>query len=159
MTDLALLFSDHGDFDLVIESGDLLADEGLTTTVTISLYTDRLARPDDPLPSYTSGQVSDRRGWWGAEGADLGSRLWLLYREKELASVVARAQEYAEESLAWLSALGGAVQVKASNDRPGRLRLDIEARDASPGRRTGRWTAFLDYGEVRRVELLGAHQG
>ena len=162
MTDLALLFTEHGDFDLIIENRDLLGDEGLQTAVTVSLFTDRVARPDDPLPEYLPGHYSDRRGWWGdlcrenGRSRPIGSRLWLLFREKELPEVVARAREYAAESLSWLPLLGGGFTAEAFDDRPGRLRLEIEASLPGPTERTGRWTAFLDYGEIRRVELLGA---
>ena len=165
MTDLALLFSEHGDFDLMVEAGDLLGDEGLTTAITISLFTDRLARQDDPLPEHLPGQVSDRRGYWGSlarrpnlDDANeiIGSRLWLLHREKELQAVVHRAQDYAGEGLAWLPALGGAVQLEVTAPGHGRLQIDVEARDNGPNRRTQRWTAFLDYNEKRVVELKGA---
>ena len=97
MHDLALLNTEHGDFDLVIEDGDLLGDDGLMTAVTISVFTDRLARDDDPLPESMPGQVSDRQGWWGdlmrldGRAAPIGSRLWLLNREKETQEVVNRA--------------------------------------------------------------------
>ncbi|MGT2507918.1 phage GP46 family protein [Cupriavidus basilensis] len=45
-----------------------------------------------------------RRGWWGdlLAARPIGSRLWLLSREKQTAEVVRLAREYAEESLAWL---------------------------------------------------------
>ncbi|MDL2226540.1 phage GP46 family protein [Deltaproteobacteria bacterium OttesenSCG-928-M10] len=161
MTDLALLFTEHGDFDLVIENRDFLGDEGLQTAVTVSLFTDRVARADDPLPEYLPGQKSDRRGWWGdlsrenGRSRPIGSRLWLLFREKELPETVRRAREYAAESLAWLAAAGGAYAVEAFDDRPGRLRLEIEAAGPGPTERSSRWTAFLTYAEPRRVELLG----
>jgi phage gp46-like protein len=163
MTDLALLFTDRGDFDLVIADNDFLGDEGLQTAITVSLFTDRVARVDDPLPEYLPGQVSDRRGWWGdpvrADGRSrpIGSRLWLLFREKELPEVVHRAREYAAESLSWLPALGGASRVEAFDDRPGRLRIEIEAAGPKPTERSNRWTVFLSYNEPRRVELLGIH--
>ena len=162
MMDLALLFTDRGDFDLSIVDGDLLGDDGLTAAVTVSLFTDRVARPDDPLPAAMPGQEPDRRGWWGdlleLDGRvnPIGSRLWLLGREKELQETVNRAREYADESLAWLKALGGDYSVAASDVRPARLRIDVEA--ASPGqtRKTSKWTAFLDYSQPYRVEFKGA---
>ena len=81
MYDLALLNSDAGDFDLSIVDGDLLGDDGLMTAVTVSLFTDRLAREDDPLPESMPGKEPDRRGWWGdlvrldGRANPIGSRL------------------------------------------------------------------------------------
>ena len=161
MFDLALQNTDHGDFDLSIQDGDLLGDDGLMTAVIVSLYTDRLARDDDPLPEHMPGQKSGRRGWWGdlarLDGRinPVGSRLWLLDREKELPDVVRRAGEYAAESLAWLKALGGDFTVKAADERPGCLRLDISVTDPGPARRTDKWTAFLDYSQGRKFTLKG----
>ncbi len=43
--------------------------------------------------------------------APVGSRLWLLSREKTLSSVVSRAQAYADEALAWLHKSGAATSV------------------------------------------------
>lgn len=115
-------------FDLAVADGDLAVDAGLETAVTISLFTDRRAEPDDILPDGGS----DRRGWWGdawpaVEGDRIGSRLWLLSREKQAPDVLRRAREYAAEALQWLVADGIAsdVQVEAGNPRPGLLALDI----------------------------------
>jgi phage gp46-like protein len=161
MIDLALLSSDKGDFDLVIEDNDLLGDEGLTTAITVSLFSDRLALADDRLPEFMPGQTSDRRGWWGdlvrldGRESPIGSRLWLLSREKELQETVNRAQEYAAESLEWLRNAGGDFIVEAEDKRPGMLKLNVQANQPGPGRRTSKWTAFLDYSLVRLVELKG----
>jgi phage gp46-like protein len=161
MIDLALLPTERGDFDLTVEGGDLLGDDGTQTAVTVSLFTDRVAKPDDSLPEYFPGRAGDRRGWWGdllevaGRVNPIGSRLWLLFREKELPEVVSRAKEYADESLAWIKPLGGDYVVAATDVRPARLMLSISV--ASPGqeRRTANWTAFLDYGQPYRVELKG----
>ena len=74
----------------------------------------------------------DRRGWWAdaypAIAEDrIGSRLWLLSREKQLPSVLARAREYAEEALAWMveDGVAEAVEVEASWVRSGLLGLLI----------------------------------
>ena len=163
MSDLALLGTDRGDFDLAIEGGELLGDDGLMTAVTVSLFSDRLAREDDPLPESMPGRVGDRRGWWGdlvrldGRANPIGSRLWLLNREKELQETVNRAAEYATEGLAWLKALGGDFSVAASDERPGRLRLNIEVKALGPARKTDKWTAFVDYGQPRAVSLKGVY--
>jgi phage gp46-like protein len=114
--------------DWQLAGGSLAADDGLESAVIISLFTDRRAHDDDSLPDDSG----DRRGWWGdsynPDSKDrIGSRLWLLSREKQLPAVLARAQDYAEEALAWLVADGvaGRVTVNASNPRMGLLALDI----------------------------------
>lgn len=72
----------------------------ILTNIIASLFTDTRANEDDILPS---GGI-DKRGWWGDSFSDkkIGSKLWLLSREKQLSSVLKRAQEYAEESLQWM---------------------------------------------------------
>lgn len=122
--------------DLSVSARDLAADGGLTTAVILSLFTDRRAADGDTLPS---GET-DRRGWWGEiaptlEGYPLGSRLWLLSREKETPETLRRAQYYAEEALAWLLAVGAAssVSVEATAPRRGVLALAITiGRPAAP---------------------------
>lgn len=88
--------------DVLLSRGDLIAEKDLETAITISLFTDRRARVDDPLEANES-----RRGWWGDTYAEIekdqiGSRLWLLRREKILDSVLTRAKQYAEEAVQWL---------------------------------------------------------
>ena len=89
--------------DLGLTGGDLVAEEGLKTAVLLSLFTDRRAEEDDELPA----EESDRRGWWGdlvppAPRDRIGSKLWLLTREKLTRDVQNRAREYAREALQWL---------------------------------------------------------
>lgn len=113
-------------FDLAIEDGDLATDEGLTTAVILSLYTDRRALEADRLPDGTT----DRRGYWADAYNDRphGSRLWLLHREKEQDTVLRRAKEYAEEALAWLveDEVASQVVVDAIHLRRGVLQLLVQ---------------------------------
>lgn len=102
--------------DLVVAGPSLLNDDGLQTAVVHSLFTDRLADVDDVLPSASAS----RRGWWGdafaeREGDLLGSRLWLLQREKQTTQVLRRAEEHALEALQWLldDGIARAVDVQA----------------------------------------------
>lgn len=90
--------------------------EPLVRAVIISLFTWRRARPDDPLPG------SDRFGWWGdsfppVPGDRIGSRLWLLSREKITASTIERAREYAYEALEWMIEDGIASRVVVDVER------------------------------------------
>jgi len=102
MTDIALKWNvDHADID--VTDFDLETDEGLESALIISLFTDRLVSTDQTLPI---GETS-RRGWWGDTFADvpndlIGSRLWLLNREKIMSDVLARAKEYVIEATQWL---------------------------------------------------------
>lgn len=128
--DILLAFGSPG-ADLAVASGDLLTDDGLLTAVVVSLFTDRQAEPGDELPA---GET-DRRGWWAdatlpkLAGApdNIGSRLWLLRREKQLPEVVARAREYATEALQWLLREGrvDGLAVEADIAAPGHLRISV----------------------------------
>lgn len=115
--DLALNFySSNGfSFDLAMNGHDLTTEAGLRSAVMVSLFTDARANEDDDIPDGTG----HRRGCWQdsyLEDANdsLGSRLWLLSREKELPAVRARAKEYAEEALQWLIDDGYALSVDVS---------------------------------------------
>ncbi len=138
MTDVALIWqNDLWSADVALERGALLTDDGLRTAIIVSLFTDARARDDDPLPS-----PGDRRGWWGdalpeADGDRIGSRLWLLAREKRLSSVLGRAQDYASEALAWLVDDGIASKVDVSAELIGEATLGLQVeitRPAGPGR-------------------------
>lgn len=115
-------------YDLALEAGDLAADETLQTAVLLSLYTDRRAHPSDALPDGST----DRRGCWSDaySARPAGSRLWLIDREKELGTVLRRAREYGEESLAWIVEDGIAddVEVDAQHLRRGVLQLLVTIR-------------------------------
>jgi len=82
------------------DDGELGAEHDLKTAAILSLFTWRRARSDDVLPDMNGRPM----GCWMdvLRGRPLGSRLWLLRREKQMQEVVARAKEYAEEALAWL---------------------------------------------------------
>lgn len=129
MTDLAMIWEgEDRAADLQLVDGDLAAEDGLRTAVILSLFTDRRARPDDILPEADA----DRRGWWGDVAAaspddQIGSRLWLLSREKRRPEVVARAREYAEEALAWLvrDSVARSVKVEAEITPQGWLGLGV----------------------------------
>ena len=100
--DIKLAFN-GANFDLSLESGDLATDSGLSTACALSLFTDALADKEDLLPDNSD----DRRGWWGDVHAEipgdrLGSKLWLLRREKSLPSVARRVETYAAAALQWL---------------------------------------------------------
>lgn len=77
----------------------------LETAFIVSLMTDALADVDEVLPDPTD---DDRRGWWADWQAKdiwnappIGSRLWLLKREKWTEEVRLRAEDYIREALQW----------------------------------------------------------
>ena len=126
MTDIAVQWLDmHG--DIALSGADLLADDGLDTAVTLSLLLDRRAEPSDGVPDDV-----DPRGWWGdsyaaVAGDAVGSRLWLLGREKQLPSVAQRAHDYAIEALQWLvdDGVASSVDVTATWVARGMLALNV----------------------------------
>ncbi|EGW6888292.1 hypothetical protein JGU32_002946 [Salmonella enterica] len=124
MTDLAIVWKD-GSGDIAQDGIDMLTDNSLTTEVVISLFTDRRAQDSDELP----GNDGDRRGWWGDSyrSRPIGSRLWLLSREKTLPSVLERAADYALEALQWLKDAGRVTRIAVGASQPvsGTLQLDI----------------------------------
>lgn len=101
-----------------VESTDLSQAQSLNRAVIISLFTWRRANPDDLI----EGQ---KMGYWGdaAEPPEtndkIGSRLWLLSREKILPSTFNRAREYAQEALQWLIDDGVASKVDVLAERYG----------------------------------------
>lgn len=122
-------------WDNVVFAGDLVAgehglvdDASLRTAVLISLFSDRRAKSDDRLPD----DGGDRRGWLGDAMADvagdrLGSRLWLLDREKQTEETRRRAIEYAGEALQWLidDGLASTIDIEAEWVATGMLGLRV----------------------------------
>ncbi|SFG29428.1 Mu-like prophage protein gp46 [Duganella sp. CF458] len=112
----------RGDWRLAA-AGQLSAGQDLKTAALISLFTWRRARADDTLPDAAGG----RKGWWGdaITRRPIGSRLWLLQREKQTRIVVQRAKEYADEALAWLveDKVCSSIEVVAEIAGPGVLGL------------------------------------
>lgn len=122
MTDLALTPVSNGTaFDLAIDGYGLATESGLRSAVILSLFTDRVASTDDTIPDGTT----DRRGFWAEP--ELGSRLWLLAREKQAADVLLRAEEYAREALAWLveDGVAAAIEISAEWARRGVLGITV----------------------------------
>ena len=103
--------------DLALAEGALAQDDGLVTAIIISLFSNRRARADDQLPAGGN----DRQGWWGdllppVAGDQIGSRLWLLRREKTTPQTLNRAREYAQEALQWLVDDGQVSQVEVETE-------------------------------------------
>jgi phage gp46-like protein len=113
--------------DFKLAAPDLVPDEGLETAVLVSLFTDRRAEGDGVPP----GGTDDRRGWWGdafaaVPGDRIGSKLWLLAREKLTPETLLRTREYAEEALAWLAEDGVLERVSVRVEKAGTEMLAFE---------------------------------
>lgn len=118
-----------GGADLALrDSGAIASDQGLGTAVILSLFLDARARADD-------GAGQDRRGWLGdafAPDDRIGSRLWLLVREKQSEETRRRAEDYATEALAWLVAEGLAAAVSVAAEWVARGVLGLAVRIETP---------------------------
>ncbi len=104
--------------DLVIENGDLKADNGLETAALISLFSDRRVTFEQ-LPAGHD----NRRGWWAdliadVENDQIGSRLWQLEAEGKILSFTsAELENIFSECFEWLIDDGIATRVEVSADR------------------------------------------
>ncbi|AUZ85783.1 phage GP46 family protein [Methylophaga nitratireducenticrescens] len=123
--DFALSKTTTGLLDIGLDGPDFKIEQGLKSAVIVSLFTDARAHDDDIIPDGTT----NRRGHWADAFRErsLGSRLWLLSREKQLPSVLDRAQQYASEALQWLIDDNVAETVDVTTDFPyiGRLGIYI----------------------------------
>ncbi|MCA3418093.1 MAG: phage GP46 family protein [Roseomonas sp.] len=119
-----------GAADLALASTGALASEtALQTAVVLSLFTDARARPDD-------GAEGDRRGWVGDAFTPedrYGSRLWLLKRQKQTEETRRRAEDYANEALAWLVEAKLAISVSVTAAWVARGVLGLSVSIATPG--------------------------
>ena len=103
--------------------------DSLSRAVVISLFTWQRASQSDEVDN------AQRMGWWGDtfaenKGDKIGSKLWLLLRQKITEETLNRAQEYAYESLKWLIDDGicsdSTVNVERDDDDPNRINLDVQ---------------------------------
>lgn len=127
----------NGFIDLGLGTRGLAFEDTLASAVIVSLLCERRAGFDDQLPDAlpTTGLIPpDRRGWWGdaldVDGYRVGSRLWLLKREKQTEETRRRAQFYAEEALQWIVDDGHAVTIDVAAawhaSELGRLEMQID---------------------------------
>ena len=126
MSDIALILKDNC-FDINVKDGDLEADGGLQTAVSISLFTDRRVN-DEQLPDL----AESKRGWWGdmfpeIDQDKIGSRLWTLEREKRTTQTLRRFEDFCEEALEWLldDGVASTISVVASYNSDGQLEAEL----------------------------------
>lgn len=103
--------------------------DSLSRAVVISLFTWQRASQSDEMDN------DQRMGWWGDtfaenKGDKIGSKLWLLLRQKITEETLNRAQEYAYDALKWLIDDGICsnitVNVERDEDDPNRINLDVQ---------------------------------
>jgi len=147
--DIGLFLQDNL-FDLKIANGDLTGDNGLETAILISLFTDRRVS-DEELPQLEK----DKRGWWGdmfseVDQDQIGSRLWLINREKRTLETLRRAEEYSKESLKWLidDGVASSITTVAIYDTNKFLQLAIDI--TRPSGRTSRFQVLWDEQVLKR---------
>lgn len=105
----------EGDLDYF--GGDLIRESGLETAVLMSLFTDQRVDDENLLDD-----LNDKRGWWGdkvtTEYPDdaIGSRLWLLERQKITQQVVNLVKIYIQEALEWMIEDGVASEIKVTTE-------------------------------------------
>ncbi len=113
--------------DWQMSGADLLSGYDLATSILISLFSDRMARPDDVIPDDSGNP----RGWWGDldQTVSIGSRLWLLERAKQTSETLQRANDYVKEALQWLIDDGvvASFGIVTEWTRPGLLGVKITA--------------------------------
>lgn len=117
--------------DLVIENGDLKADNGLETSALISLFSNKRVS----LEQLPIGET-DQMGWWAdllSEPLDdeIGSRLWILERTgKVLPATAVEMESMLAEAFKWMLDDGIAAQVIVNAERNGlnEIRGEVEIR-------------------------------
>lgn len=101
------------EFDIQIQNDEFVLDAGLETPVLISLFSDTR----DEL------RTDDKRGWWGAAvleedrlGAQFGSKLWLLLREKQTEETRVKIREWCNAALQWMLDEGIATKIETDSE-------------------------------------------
>ncbi len=99
-SDIKFIWSqDFLEGDLQLNNGDLLREDGLTTAILISLFTDARADEDDEIDDK-----NDKRGWWGdlVSPTPIGSKLWQFDRSKTTQTTITKFKQAIEDCLQWL---------------------------------------------------------
>lgn len=149
MSDIGL-FIQNNCFDIDLENGDLKADNGLETAVSISLFTDGRVTEEE-LPVLET----NKRGWWGdmfpeVDQDTIGSRLWTLDRSKVNTETLRRSEELCKESLDWMieDGLADAIIINSEYNESKQLIINIEI--TRPDEDTERFSVLWDEQELRR---------
>lgn len=104
--------------DLVIENGDLKADNGLETAALISVFSDKRVSLEE-LPSGHS----DRRGWWAdlissPQSDQIGSKLWRIEASgKIVTQSTVELESVLLDAFNWMTEDGLATEIVSSAER------------------------------------------
>ena len=134
MSDYGLFIKDEI-IDMVLLPGDIAGDDGLETSVLISLFSDARASTDMIEAIDNDG---DLRGFWGdiaMPGDSTGSLLWTLKRAKQLTRNLATARGFCQTALAWLieDKVADRIEVRTSYLAPASGVMIIEIDVYRPG--------------------------
>lgn len=137
--------------DLIIEDGDLKADNGLETATLISLWSDRRVEDEDNLPE---GET-DQRGWWGDEVSSftddkIGSILWTSERGKTDIETQNRIKEGADDALKWMIDDGVAASVENETELAEQGRIELRTKIFKPLGDDIPFQAIWDAQDLRR---------
>lgn len=119
MADIALTWNGIA-ADIEFGDLDINSDESLKSAILISLFTDK--------------NHEGERGCWidSFEEDPIGSRLWLIDREKRVSEIPLRANEYAKEALQWLIKDGIVKSIKVDSYLEGQNLLQIPIEVTKP---------------------------
>ena len=135
MPDIKLIEIDEGGttaYDIAIENGDLVPDDGLETAILTSILSDQRADESQvPQPEF-------RRGWIGDlvtpfPGVKYGSLIWLTEQSRLTQSVLNSIKDYAQKSLQWMIDTGLANEIEATATRQNSNTVLLTIRVVSPG--------------------------
>ena len=151
MTDIGLFIVD-GCINIVVENGEVKKDEGLETSVLISLFSDMRATIEEV------GIDAERRGFWGDMFPEipvdkLGSKLWLKDRSTRTLADLVSVETYADNSLKWMIEDGVAKSVSsvASFDENGNSAIILAIQIEKPDGTQNRFKVFWDEQDLKRA--------
>lgn len=140
-------------FQLKLENGDLKAEQGLETAVSISLFSNQRVSEEELPPG-----ISSRQGWWGdlfpeVEGDQIGSKVWSLDRDKSTLETAAQLESFAKESLAWMleDGVASSISVEAAINEDNAKQIDHVIQISRPTGETDRFGIIWDEQELKRL--------
>jgi len=138
---------------LSLEDGDLKIEEGLETSVIISIFSDQRVTEEELPPG-----LLNRRGWWGdlfpeTEGDQIGSKVWVLNRSVNSLDTVANLETLARESLAWMleDGVASAIEVEASIDENNPSQTNLAVQITRPTGESDRFGVIWDELNLKRA--------
>jgi len=151
MSDIGLLIVNNCiDLSLSDDGSTLFRDDGLESSILISLFTDqRVSESEVP-----QGE-SEQRGWWGdlvseTPGDKTGSKLWTLYRSKLVPGTAQSVQVRAKQALQWMidDGVASSVDVVTTIDA-GRLLIAVSI--TKPDNTENKFSMFWDGQNIKRA--------